>query len=96
VRPLLRRRGLLPDEDELAFDFSVGVRGALRARARHFARASLNPDMHIYLVVWKKKSYFEEWTNNELLKIGSFKLFAWPFGTATPPDKGADIDYNHD
>jgi len=32
---------------------------------------------------------------NELLKIGSYKLFARPFDTATLPGKGADIDYNH-
>jgi hypothetical protein len=51
--------------------------------------------MHLHLVVEEKGSYFEGWTNDELLKIVSRELFAWPFGAATPRDQGADIDYNH-
>ena len=33
---------------------------------------------------------------NEVLKIGSYKLFARSFNTATRPGKPTDIDYNHD
>ena len=71
----------------------VGLRGE-RALASPY-RSIPNRAMHIQTSASKPKATLKDGLN-ELLKIGSYKLFAWPFDTATRPGKGADIDYNHD
>jgi hypothetical protein len=70
-------------------DYEAG--GALASPYRSIP----NRAMHIQTSASKPKAILKDGLN-ELHKIGSYKLFAWPFDTATRPGKGADIDYNHD